>query len=325
MKNVKINKKSLLIIILAIVVVLAVTLMDSYSHGKSDKKTKHISVIVYGNDSDRWENLKQGAVLACEDNNADVSLVAMLSRDDYNEQIELIKREVSKGADGILLAACDSKQVGDYLNTANIRIPIVMVESDAATDRNYTYISADNYDMGVTLGKEICERENPIIKAAVIRDGYARDSIEERARGLNEVLTGYAGKVVIWERNENEENISPKAFLQRKLTEEAVDVIVALDNETADALMDALENLNMKRKVYAISTSDKSVYYLDQERIKALEYQSEFGIGYIGASYALDKSKAKRKYGKEGITYRVVDDDNMYNYENQTLLFPFVK
>lgn len=318
------NRKAMIFLGVSVIAVMLLFVIYSTYDFSVKGDPKRIDIIVYGDNSDRWENLRRGAMLAAKDYDAEINLITMSSLGDYNEQISLIEREVSNGVDGIMLAACNSEEIGKFLHKARIRIPVVMVETGVGSKRNNKCISADDFAMGYELGEAITERENPIIKAAIISDSSERISVVNRERGLREVIEPYANHVVTWERSENELYISAKAFLQRKLTTEAVDVIVALDNETADAIMAALDNLNMTRKVYAISTSDQSVYYLDQKKIKALQYQTEFGIGYVGAYRILDKS-ASRKLVKEGIKYKVIDKVNMYDYDNQTLLFPFAK
>lgn len=322
--NAKMRKVSIVALIIAVAITIGLYVIYS-KVSVAPKKQSNISLIVYGNDSDRWENLKRGAKSACDENDADLTLVLMSTEDDYNEQIRLIEREVAKGADGILLAACNSKEIGEYLDKANIKIPIVMVVNGVTSNKNYPCVSANDYDMGYELGMSICESENPIIKVAIISDVKNRNNITCREQGVRDAISDYASQIVTWERNENESGISRKSFYQRELTGEAVDVIVTTDNEETDALMDALINLNMTRRVYSISTSDKAVYYLDEEKIEKLEYQTEFGIGYVGANYVLDTKASKNEIKESNIKYKLVDEDDMYDYENQMLIFPFVK
>lgn len=293
-------------------------------HEKRDT-LQEVSLIVYGNDASRWENLRQGAELAFEEEQVELTLVTMSAEGDANEQIALIEREISRGADALLIAPYDSQVIGAYIKNNKPSIPYVFVENSVSDETTGYSITADHYEMGKMLGRKILELENPIVKVAVISDGTRRESVKEREKGLREVVEPFANKVVTWERYENETDMLTRKFLQRAILEEAVDVVVALDNDIADALMDALDNLDKKTKVYAISTSDQSVYYLDQGKIKALEYSTEFAIGYIGAEYILNPSAAKKKYSMDDIKYIIVSKGDMYEAENQTLLFPFVQ
>ena len=317
------KKTGFIIGLLLIVILVAVAVL--YNYEPDTGKTKKISLIVYGNDADRWENLRDGAELAAMEDNAEVSLVTMSDEEDAKEQLEIIKREISNGADALMIAACDSEEIGKYIDKAKIRIPVIFVETGIESDSEQIVVSANDYQMGYALGNRIHLDENYIVKVAVISDGTNRNSIKERQQGLMDALGNNVREVVVWERNWNERGSGQRMFIQRELVSEAVDVIVTLDNSMTDALMDALSNLNKEAKVYSISTSDEAVYCLDSGRIKVLTYQTEFGIGYIGAKYAIDEKSAAKTYGNEDIQYRVVDKDNMYDYDNQTLLFPFVK
>ena len=315
--------RRILMIVVFVVSIFVLVVFSKYE--PKEKEAKKVSLIVYGSDVRRWENLMQGAELAAGECGASVSLVTINSENDYADQIEKIKREVENGADALMIAAADSARIGEFIDSAKIKIPVVFVETGIISKDEQICISAPNYDMGYALGKEICEKENPIVKVAIVSDGTQRNSISERERGVRDAITDYAGSVVTWQRNQNEENLLPRVFLQRELVSEAVDVIVTLDNTMSESMMDALNNLIKTSKVYSVSTSQQSVYYLDQKKIKALTYQSEFGIGYIGAKYVLDRRNAQKKYSKENILFRVIDKDEMYDYDNQTLLFPFVK
>ena len=47
-------------------------------------------------------------------------------------------------------------------------------------------------------------------------------------------------------------------------------------------------------------------------------------MGYLAAMYAIDNPYARKKYSDEEIEYRLVKKENMYDEDNQALLFPFV-
>lgn len=321
-----INKDNLRkVVLVALLFIATVAILVVTMYRPRVEHNKKISLIVYGNNVKRWETLLQGAELAGEEKGADINLVSMSDESDYNEQIDIIEREVSNGAQALLIAACNSEKIGEYLGRAKLRIPVIFVETGAGFLKDEVCIAADDYMMGYELGKSICENEKPIAKVAIVSDKTCRNSIKEREKGVRDAILDYSNTVVTWERNPNEENLLPRVFLQRELVSEAVDVIVTLDNTMTDSLMDALNNLNKTSKVYSISTSEQAVYCLDHNMIKYLTYQNEFGIGYISTMYAIDYKDASKEYSDNNISYKVVNKDDMYEYDNQKLLFPFVK
>ena len=313
---------------ISILIVLVLIVAEFYYYSTYSAKEEpafNISLIVYGNNPDRWENLKQGAERAADGTTAEVNLITMSSESDAKEQIALINREVSNGADALMIAACDSKALEEYFKEIKIKIPVVFVQNGMEDQAEFPYISADNYAMGTELSNVIIENEKSWIKAAIISDGMERKSVSDRFDGVYDSLSQYVDEVVVWERNENEKSSQTMLFLQRELTEEAVDVVIALDNSSMEALLDAASNLEKNIKIYGIANSDKAVYYLDNEEIKALIYQNEFSIGYLGVKEILNEKVYEKKSAANMVEYEIINKSNMYSEEYQKLLFPFVK
>lgn len=320
-------RKSRRFLKISIVVVLVLIVAEFYyysNYSSKEEPTFSISLIVYGS-SDRWENLKQGAERASDGTIAEVNLIPMSTETNAKEQIALINREIANGADALMIAACDSQEIEQYFQETNVEIPVVFVQSGLENNEDNWYISADNYAMGYELANIIAANERNWIKAAIIADRMERKSVSERFQGVYDSLSQYADEVVIWERDENEKDIQTMLFLQRELTQEAVDVVVALDTSSMEALMDAVENLNKNIKVYGVANSDKAVYYLDNGKIKSLIYQNEFSIGYLGVKVILDEKAYEKNKIFNMVEYEIVNEDDMYSAEYEKLLFPFVK
>jgi ribose transport system substrate-binding protein len=290
--------------------------------GNKEVEPKKVSVILYGNTIDRWESLKQGIDQAGKDIGTEINYVLMSTQHNKDEQLLLIQREIDNGADGILLAANDSTMDLGSIRKPSKSYPIVCIESGVAND-SITLVSADNYTMGEELAKVIKEEENAIAKIAIIMDNQQRDSVEMRFDGFYNKITEKFYNLTYWNREQGENR--PMIFAQRELTQEAVDVVAALDNSSLEAVIDATINLNKKVKIYGIANSDKAVYYLDNGRIKSLVYQDEFSIGYIGLKRLLGLEQYNEAEIPNYIKYHVVNDANLYLPDNQRALFPFVK
>ncbi len=323
MKNLT-GKRSLVAVAILLVIFLLIAGYQINAGITENKPTRHVSMIVYGDDSERWENMREGAYLVCKDMNAELSLLTMLSENDITEQEEIIDREIEDGADALIIAPCDSKAIKEFIDKKRLKIPVVYLESENNTFLGNVGIAADDYKMGYSLGEELVSRESDIVTVAIISENMGRESVALREQGLRDALEGNIGKLIVWSREGTSTNANTRTFIQREIVSEATDVIVTLDNTTTDALLDALANLNKTRKVYSISTSNKAVYSLYNEDIKALEYPDEFSMGYLAAMNALDQTYAARRYAHKEIEYRMVKKENMYDEENQTLLFPFV-
>ena len=318
------GRRGLLAMALLLLIIFVAALFQNMEGRPTNEERKKVSLIVYGDDSERWENMREGAGLVCDEKGADLVLMSTFSEDDEDEQIEIIEREIEDGADALIIAACNSSRIKEYISSRKLRIPVVFAESDSSQEDGSRNISVDDYRLGYDLGEEIVKNESDIVTVAIISENTDRDSVALREKGLRDAIEEKTGKIINWSRNDNEKKVNKRVFIQRALVSEATDVIVTFDNSTTDALLDALENLNQNSKVYSISTSNKSVYYLYNKEIIALGYSDEFSMGYLSAMYALDASEAKKKYPEKEAEYRIVRKENMYDEDNQTLLFPFV-
>ena len=324
MMKLKRYRRLLVVAVLLIVLLVAAISMNDLTTSKSEDR-KQVSLIVYGDDPERWENLRQGAGLVCEQKKAGLSLLTMFSENDVGEQEEIIDREIASGADALIIAACNSVEIRDYINAKDPDIPVVFVEDvESFYEKKSLCITPDDYQMGYDLGEELVKNESDIVTVAVVSESVQRDSIALREKGLLDAIEGKVGKVIMWSRDENSSRINKRQFIQKALVSEATDVIVTFDSFTTDALIDALANLNTKSKVYAISTSDKALYNLYSKEIIALGFPDEYAMGYLAAMNALDRPYAKKKYSSKRAEYKIVRKENMYDEENQTLLFPFV-
>ncbi len=316
-------KKNIIFLIVATVLFTIFIATSSYLYsGTKEEEHKNISVILYGNTMDRWESLKQGIDQAGADENAEINYVVMSTKNNEEEQLVLIQREIDNGADGILLAANDSNMDITGIHMPSRDIPIVCIES-GVNNSDITLVSADNYAMGEGMAEAVAANENKNVKIAIVRDNLQRDSVKERYDGFNSKIREKFSNFTFWERLEGENRTM--IFAQRELTEEAVDVVVAFDNLSLEGVIDATINLNKKVKIYGIANSDKAVYYLDNGKMETLVYQDEFSIGYIGLKTLFDKSQYNKSEMSNYIQYHVVDDENLYLPENQRVLFPFVK
>ncbi len=286
----------------------------------------NISIIAYGDDADRWINIKNGAEQAAElyknKYNVELNLVTASNHAGSGEQMALLEREIANGCNAVMIAANDSSYVSEYMMNRKVEIPMVFIETGIEDESSYSTITANNYDMGCLLGDSIIKREDPQIKVAIIKDSMKRDSVASRFNGIDNRLDARNIKTVVWERNENEKDIDTIYFLQRALVEEAVDVIVALDNESTEAIADAVTNLNKKVKLYGIANSDKAVGYLDKNIVHLLVYENEFNIGYLAVQELISKDKEDFSSYME---YRSITKDDMYSDNNEKLIFPFVK
>lgn len=75
-----------------------------------------------------------------------------------------------------------------------------------------------------------------------------------------------------------------------------------------------------------LAAQKKNVYYLDKGVIGALVVPNEFNIGYLSAAAIAGQLREPLSSAKtEKVGFLTITKDNLYDEENQKILFPIVQ
>lgn len=132
--------------------------MSGYLNSDATPRQKYqISVIVYGNNRDRWAFLREGLNQGASELPVELSFSAMAQEADPQEQIRVVNQEIRNGADGILLAACDSTALNQTVAEAAGQVPVLMLETDVEDNaKTLGCLAAGRLRDGKSAGR-ICE------------------------------------------------------------------------------------------------------------------------------------------------------------------------
>lgn len=319
-----------------VVILLAVlVLCGSYYYGVTrvtpQKERETYSVILYQHTDNEWAALTQGVHQAEEDFDLEVNYITMGSEDNGQDQAELIKRELKKNVDGILLAAADSEFLEKELKKISGINNLLTVETGAGD--GYVKISGDDYKMGYELGKKIAEdikedEDTPAKEVLIVREYLERDSVALRYEGLTDALSDSKGDFTVKEVARGNGDFSLRLLIETRLVQSGI-YVAALDKFCTEEAVAARES-KQKRveksadgiKVYGIGNTAQIVSDLDSGRLEALVYQNEFNMGYEGIQAIRSKSQKGYNLSEYNIPYKLVTRDTLYEKENERLLFP---
>lgn len=319
-----------------VVILLAVlVLCGSYYYGVTrvtpQKERETYSVILYQHTDNEWAALTQGVHQAEEDFDLEVNYITMGSEDNGQDQVELIKRELKKNVDGILLAAADSEFLEKELKKISGINNLLTVETGAGD--GYVKISGDDYKMGYELGKKIAEdikedEDTPAKEVLIVREYLERDSVALRYEGLTDALSDSKGDFTVKEVARGNGDFSLRLLIETRLVQSGI-YVAALDKFCTEEAVAARES-KQKRveksadgiKVYGIGNTAQIVSDLDSGRLEALVYQNEFNMGYEGIQAIRSKSQKGYNLSEYDIPYKLVTRDTLYEKENERLLFP---
>lgn len=314
-----------ILLVIAALLLLGIIAYSYVYQGRQPLVRKKVSVIVYGDNVQRWENFQQGINQAALDLNAEVTFLTMT--DDINaiEQQGLVSREVRNKAEGLIVAAVDSEKMNMPIQEISKQIPVVMAETGLSEEvKNITYVTADNKAMGEELAEAIMAEKGETIPIYLVDINQQRDSIRTRKEGLISVLEEDGYKIIPWQPRDGSEVLP---FIEERQKLVAPGVIVALDELTLETIIDGTPKLQEDFSVYGIGSTAKIVYFLDQGAIKGIVFQDEYNMGYTSMVRLFEKiSNEKGIPTVSGdIEVHSANKDNVHLPEEERLLYPIIQ
>lgn len=282
-----------------------------------------ISVISRDNTGDTLETIRQGMEQAASDMRAEISFITLSKRNDAQEQIRLIQREVTNGTDAIILSAADSQGLAQVTEEVSKEIPIYTVESPIAQGKIHQGAESRDWSMGRLLGENLIYRGTFGKKILILESSMQCNNIVEREKGILDAIDEGKGEISLVTVGEGEDI---KAELKKVLNVYQPDIMIALEpyvlNTSAKVLQ---EKKGALPKLYGICTSGKTPQYMEEGLIEGIVVQNDFNAGYLSV-YQVMKALKKTDTNIDGeIEFALIHNYNMYSSQNQRLLFPFVR
>lgn len=314
-----------ILVLLAFVVCFAILNRDRIFE-KKQTAPYEISVITRGKNSESWTTIKQGIDQAAKDLNCEVSFVSLSKQNNTAEQIALMQREMENGAQAIVISPVNSKDLEQPIARVCQRIPVIAVESTVDTMKDLPYISSDNFQLGSALAHKMLLNNSSRRKIAILRNSLDCSNIHQRYLGIITALNATKNRIEYWDIPDDPQEAydTAKGMLQNS----SASTLIALDGSTLESVgkaeRDLLKTGSKQVEIYGIGRTNMVVSMLEDNIISAIGVENEFNLGYLSVQSAVNHI-AGAKDGSMKINYAIVEEKNMYNSDNQRLLFPFVR
>ena len=323
------RRKQIAIILFVLLILSFLLLLSDTLLNDKDKKTYNISIIVRGKNSESLMTMKKGIDQAASEMNVNINFITLSEENRVLEQTELIEEEIRNKADAIIIDPADYENMKEPIEKAMNKVPVILIESTVKSDRVLSSVSCDNYNLGVSLGKEMIEMGNTRANIAIVKNNLECSSIKDRYDGFMSVMKDTENTFISWQfLGQEQQNYY---FQAKKLLEDnAVDVVVIFDTGMLEMVAQEkkdLRSINKEKKfaeIYGTGSTNKIISFLEDKVISATGIQNEFNIGYLGVEAAVYRINGK-DIKNNTISSTVINKRNMYSEENQRLLFPFIR
>ncbi len=314
------NKMKYILSILLLILLLFSIGTYGYMSSGDRNDTYHVSVILESNNSERWSILKQGIENAAKEYNTEITINTVSTQNGVTECLDIIRRELKNGTDGLILDLSNNNKLVKELDDMLLDTQIVMIESEIPISKGYSYIAPDNYQMGYDLGSNLLKNKKNGKKIGIIVGNKKKNSNMERKNGL---IAAIGDRNVSWVLEDDRE--LTEETITNKINESPVDYLVGLNTVVTEEILNITKDSGRIGIVYGVGNTEKIVYYVDKGVLGCLVAPNEYIMGYMSVNSMFNRLNYDTKEERTIVDYLVINKENLYDVENQKLMFPMVE
>ena len=328
----KIKRNILLISILFVVLIFsAINTLNLINERNYKKPVVYLVLKTINPNIEFWESVKKGAELASVEFEVDVIVEGAIDETNVEVQDEILEEIIKKKPKAIVLAVTDYKKIQPVAEKIlEEGITLVTIDSDVKTDYKHSFVATNNTLAAKKAGKEMARILGEKGQVAVMTHFYASTTAKEREQGFRQELESYKDIKVIdktWYCN-SDVNLAYQKTLSILKEHPEVNGIFGSNEVAILGIAKAISDkgLSNKIKLIGFDSNPEVVQLIEEDVIDAVMVQRPFNMGYIGIKKAVEETKDRRKQ-KEFIDTGcvLITKENVYEPENQKLIFPFSK
>jgi len=290
-----------------------------------------IPVIVKATTSQYWATVFDGARAASKVLGVKIETLGATSETDAAGEVSIVENATATKPTAMVIAATNATALAAPIaNATKAGIPVIVIDSNANTDKYVTFLATNNEVGGQKAADELAACVKARTGKAEGKVAYltalaGAQSLNDRDKGFVEQLKKYPGLKIVDHRVGNNEASKALSDSEDLLTKTPDMVGVFADNELeGDGAGTAVSDkkLGSKLCLVAFDTSDQEVKFVRTGVIDGLIVQNPFMMGYAGVWYALAAAHGAvlPKYVDSGV--HVITKKNIDQPEMVGLLDP---
>lgn len=281
-----------------------------------------ISVLYRQSDASTWSVVRQGMEQAAVDLGAELRFLTPAGEDVPAEQRELLEREADTGTDAILLIPAGREALAETVRKITAAgTPVVTLETDLSDAGAAACIGTDNTALGQALGTAALNGA-PEGSLVVLLDTAEDTGVTDRMEAA-EALLKAAGRRVYRCAPIGRETLT--VAMERTLSAMSAAAVVAFDAADLEQAAALLADRPDAPLLYGAGSTATVAAYLEQSTILSIAAQNDFAAGYLAVGAAVRAVQGQVSFQVEPLEFVLVRQENMYEPENQKLLFPVTR
>lgn len=285
-----------------------------------------IAVVPKGLAHQFWLTVKAGADGAGAELGADILWQGPAKETEIEKQISIINDMITRGVDGIVMAACDENALVPTIEKAIAAgIKVVTIDSGVKSDAPLSFVATDNVAAAKAAADTLAKLIGGPGKVGLIPfvPGAATSELREQGfkdgvaanPGLELVATLYCHSDVAKAMDAARDMMTANPDLKG---------IFAANEAAAIGAAQAIRTAGKQGQVFlvAFDAAEEEVAALKEGVIQALIVQNPYNMGYLGVKTALDAIAGKTVEKRVDTGVVVVTKDNLDSPEVQKLINP---
>lgn len=262
----------------------------------ADFSKARIVVIVKATTSQYWATVFDGADAAAKVLGVKLSKLGAQAETDVAGEVSVMENAIAAKPTAIVIAATNAQALAQPIaNATAAGIPVVVIDSNANTDKYVTFLATNNVEGGQRAADALAACIKARTGKAAGKVAYmtalaGAQSLNDRDKGFVQQLKKYPDLQIVEHRVGNNDPARALSDAEDILTRHPDLVGMFADNELeGDGAGRAIQEKNLQGKFCAMAfdTSDQEIAFVRGGELYGLIVQNPFMMGYAGVWYGL--------------------------------------
>jgi ABC-type sugar transport system, periplasmic component len=296
------------------------------AEGTEEEKGKDYNVAVFtmSASGEFWNTVMNGAKDAGEELGIKYTVNGPDTESSFEQQISMVEDAITKGADAVCIAVCDSEALVPTLETAAEKgIKIVLFNTNCSYEGE-TFIATDNFLAGQSAGealagaageegKYVCLGSAETVEVNRQRIDGCRDYIEKNVPGMEHIDTQYCDNNLEKAMRIVNDWITANPDLK---------AIFANNDVTTTAVANVLEERGLSGKIACIGfdATETNVVYLEEGIFAGIVTQDAYDIGYQSVKKAVELLEGSTIEKNIATNVAIITKDNLNDEDIRKIL-----
>ncbi len=293
-------------------------------------RVHHVILIPKGNAiSEFWMTLVDGAEMAANEYEIELDIYAPDLETDIEAQKDIIRSSIQENPDAIVVAPSSFSETTDVLQeVVDAGIHLILMDSIIDEDIAEGVVATDNFLAGEELGQYarslLNKSDDDDVQIGIIGHVEGASTAIDRENGVRSGLGEYEGEIeeVVF----CDSSYDKAEQLMKEMVEQypELDLVIGLNENAAVGAARAIKELEISQEVMLLGfdSSLEEVMLMEEGIFEAIIIQKPFNMGYLSVQSAKNIIMGDGMDKEIDSGSKLITPNNLYEEENQRLLFP---